>query len=517
MKTFLYVNFFLSFIAADISLLQSQIITHHNPVFQPGFQKPQVSVLFNDPKFNSQVQRITDAKNQGLAGLFPDYSKRQAWNSDGSLLMLRSGGGEVLIYNAANFQFIKTLPSNFTGLQDIFWHPFDPETIYFFADNTFNAVNPLTEQMMPLHTFPGYIYVTTRAEGNLSYNGSLVALVGYDASWNVKDFFVYSISGDSVAGSMNVTGTNAENLDWISISPLGNYVIVNYADNVTGQFHGVEVYDKQFNLVWQKPLGAGHSDLGIDINGKEMLIMDYYDANTNFTYIKKFYLEDGSETNLLALSALFDMHESCRNIDRAGWVYISTFDYVGRLTDDSLSWLPFEDEIFALKTDRSGDVQRLAHHHSRRFSPVTPDPDNSVYFSEPHATVKHDGNQVLFGSNWRQDMEQDSSIDAYIADISNILMVEGLPDEKKDLKVYPNPFSANATVEFVVPPSDSFSPLTLEIFDPLGKKIKTVYENELIPGKYILTFEDTYLSNGIYFLTLKSAGVIRHEKIEIIR
>lgn len=201
MKTFLYVNFFLSFIAADISLLQSQIITHHNPVFQPGFQKPQVSVLFNDPKFNSQVQRITDAKNQGLAGLFPDYSKRQAWNSDGSLLMLRSGGGEVLIYNTANFQFIKTLPSNFTGLQDVFWHPFDPETIYFFADNTFNAVNPLTEQTMLLHTFPGYIYITTRAEGNLSYNGSLVALAGYDANWNIKDFFVYSISGDSVAGS----------------------------------------------------------------------------------------------------------------------------------------------------------------------------------------------------------------------------------------------------------------------------------------------------------------------------
>jgi hypothetical protein len=87
------------------------------------------------------------------------------------------------------------------------------------------------------------------------------------------------------------------------------------------------------------------------------------------------------------------------------------------LTHDPRAWLTFEDEVFSLKLDGSGEVQRIAHHHSRRFSPITPDSDNSVYWAEPHATVSRNGDRVLFGSNWEQDVEQEAGVDAYIIDL----------------------------------------------------------------------------------------------------
>ncbi|MBI2968790.1 MAG: hypothetical protein HYY40_13400 [Bacteroidetes bacterium] len=457
-------------IGCALSLLRAQFITHHNSVPQTGLSLQPVNSPFTDPQFNTAVIRISDARNDGLPGIFPDYSKRQAWNCDESKMMLRTASGEVMIYDGTTYQYIKTLPGNLTGIQDIFWHPTDPLTVFFIADNTINTMNIQTEQITLLRTFSNYFYVTTRAEGNMSNDAHYIALAGYDSNWLLTDFFVYDILIDSVVGTINA-GTFVQDFDWISISPLGNYVVVDYANEITGQFNGVEVYDRQFNFIWQKPLGAGHSDLGLDSDGTEVLIMDIYDADSNMTFFKKFHLSDGSETVLLGISPLFDQHESCRNMDRPGWVYISTFDYVGRLTDDSASWLPFEDEVFALKMNGSGTVQRIAHHHSRRYSPLTPNSDSSVYFSEPHATVNNNGTRILFGSNWRENMEQDTSVDAYIVDISNMLTSdkksEMMPVKKTSVFISIN-IVGNTICEI---PSGILSLCKLELYDISGKRV----------------------------------------------
>jgi hypothetical protein len=86
------------------------------------------------------------------------------------------------------------------------------------------------------------------------------------------------------------------------------------------------------------------------------------------------------------------------------------------LTDSAQNWLAFEDEIFALKLDGSGEVQRIAHHHSRRYSPTTPDSDRSNYFAESHATVSRNGNRIIFGSNWSESVADEMSVDAYVVD-----------------------------------------------------------------------------------------------------
>lgn len=392
-------------------------ITHAKPLAQPNVAKPQVNVAIKDPIFGTRLTRIADARANKVSGIFPDYAKRQAWNADESLLLLRTGDGNALLVDGATYQFRKAL-DQVVG-EDVFWHPTNPAILLYNPDNALYSFNIVTDERKKLFEFSNYTYANTRGEGNLSRDGRWVALVGqtYDARTAVvtfKDLIVFDIHANQVAAKLALP--QVENFDWVSISPLGSYVVVDYADDRRERFHGVEVYDRAFKFLWQKPLGAGHSDLAVDANGDEVLVMDVYDSDRNVTYIDKVRLADGKETTLIEFSPLFDQHISCRNEKRPGWCFISTFDYTGRLTDSAETWLPFEDEVFALKLDGSRAVQRIAHHHSRRYSPIAYDSDHSNYFAEPHATVSRNGDRILLGSNWRDRIEQEASVDPYVVD-----------------------------------------------------------------------------------------------------
>ncbi|MFA6127296.1 MAG: T9SS type A sorting domain-containing protein [Bacteroidales bacterium] len=435
---------FLGFLA--FQSMVAQLVTHHNAVYQGDLAQPLPGILFTDPNFHTPVVRLTDARTSGIHGLFPDYSKRQAWNSNETLMLLRSGWSDAYLYNGQNYQFIKALEG--VAGDDVFWHPSNPELVLFNPDTVLFSYNVITDEVRTVHTFNSYAWANTRGEGNISNDGRYYAVVGrtYDnvtGEVSFRDLIVYDIQEDRVASTMALPAVLAD-FDWVSISPLGNYVIVDYADKETGRYHGIEVYDRNFNFIWQKGLGAGHSDLGLDASGEEVLIMDIYDDDSNLNYINKYSLANGTTTQLLSVAQPFDLHISCRAMNRPGWVYISTFDSEYRLTDGLEGWLPFEDEVFALKMDGSGGVERYAHHRSREYSPATPDRETAVYFAEPHATVDHSGRRVLFGSNWRIHIEEDYSIDAYLIDLTNL--ITAIPEEKSDLindkyQLFPNPVS----------------------------------------------------------------------------
>lgn len=307
---------------------------------------------------------------------------------------------------------------------------------------------------------------------------------------------------------MPIPQDSIADFDWVSVSPLGNFVVVDYADETIGRYHGVEVYDLNMNFIWQKPLGAGHSDLGLDGSGNEVLVMDVYNADSNKTYIKKFNLADGQETTLLDLSPWFYLHISMRNLQRHDWCFVSTFDNFGRLTDDSLSWLPFEDEVFTLKLDGSGDVQRIAHHHSRRFSPSTPDPDNSVYWAEPHATVNRQGNKIIFGSNWRQNMSQQNSVDAYLVDFSSFLGMNDNSSPSEKFNIYPNPSDGKFTIS-----CGNSDIKRIDIYNVLGEKI---YSDSEFKGKTSSNINIFCSSKGIYFIRLLTDDEKFHTKNVVI-
>lgn len=512
-----------AFCLATLTVCQictAQWITNHDPIYQPDVPKPAIMVPFTDPKFGTTVIRLTDARSDGISSIVPQYSKRQAWNCDQSSLLLFSGDGTARLYDGTTYAFKKILDG--VGGEDVFWHPTNPLLIFYSADSVLYSYNAETDIQTPIRTFGGYTWANTCGEGNLSNDARYYAFVGqvYDTVAQVthlKDIVVYDISADSVIAQMALPSTLSD-FDWVSISPLGNYVVVDYATSDTGRFQGVEVYDRKLNFIWQKPLGSGHSDLGIDGQGNEVLVMGYYDPDLNSGLVKKFRLSDGEETDLIEHSYTFDIHISCRNETRRDWCFISTFDSEYRLSADSLSWLPFENEVFALKLDGSGEVQRIAHHHSRRFSSSTPDRDHSNYWAEPHATISRDGRRIIFGSNWSQDIASDSSVDAYVADFHALVPVVGrnneIPAKFRLNQNYPNPFNPSTVISYQLPVN---SAVTLKIYDVLGREIKTLVNERQTAGNHSIIFNAKNLPSGVYLYKLQAGTYTETKKLTVLK
>ncbi len=398
-------------------------ITNHDRIPQATMAKPEIRMAIKEPNFFTKMVRITDSQTADMKGSFPLLSKRQAWNVDESLMILKNGEDSVLLYDAQTYEFKKIL----TGVsgQDIFWHPTDPFSIIYNPGNALYSYNVITEEVKLIRSFSEYVIANSRGEGNLSNDGRYYAFIGETnrfQSLKLEHLVLYDLWMDKIVGQKTFLNRFTD-FAGVSISPKGNFIFVKYATEMNAFFHPIEVYDRNLNVLWCNNLDLKHSDLAIDADGMEVLIASRYKLETNATVIEKYRLIDGEMTTLLTLSPGFNASISCRNATSFGWSLISTYDNQSRLTDSIDNWLPFEDEIFLLNMDGSQRVQRLAHHRSRRFSPTTPDTYNSIAQAEPQAIISRNLDRVLFASNWRENVENMSSIDAYLVDTRSLTTV----------------------------------------------------------------------------------------------
>jgi len=84
---------------------------------------------------------------------------------------------------------------------------------------------------------------------------------------------------------------------------------------------------------------------------------------------------------------------------------------------------------------------------------------------------------------------------------------------------YPNPFNPETTISFDMPIEEHIS---LEIYNIIGQKVKTLVNENLVPGRYILKWNgtDQYnkpVSSGIYFYKLKSASFTATKKMTLMK
>src|ERR1035437_2068734 len=133
-----------------------------------------------DVVYDTGIIRITNARQEKLSGVFPQYSKRQAWNANETKFLLMSDDGSTRLYDSA-YHFIKTLVG--VGGEDVFWNPQELNSIIYCNENSICSYNISTGNRSILKTFPEYTFANTRGEGNLSMDGRSYAFVGqlYDA------------------------------------------------------------------------------------------------------------------------------------------------------------------------------------------------------------------------------------------------------------------------------------------------------------------------------------------------
>lgn len=81
---------------------------------------------------------------------------------------------------------------------------------------------------------------------------------------------------------------------------------------------------------------------------------------------------------------------------------------------------------------------------------------------------------------------------------------------------YPNPFSSRAELQFGV---EQGGPVTIELFDALGQRVRTLYDDHVQPGRtYPLHIDGQGLTSGRYFIRLITAeGHVRARTLTVVK
>jgi hypothetical protein len=331
-----------------------------------------------DAEFGTTITRFTERLLQndtptqnGNGDRYPrgnahPYSKTQAWNADMTMIRMN-----YRIYDAQTLQEIPlTTPSgNYPlttatwSLSDLYningslnerkWSSQDPNVffgVYLTWDkkgeiwkgtidrntSTISYSQPHPRSFGAANTYEKFSL--GKFEGNIDFNDQFVALVGRKIGGSFITVIVYDMINDTFVekdfdgnnGNALVNWTEnpvPQEFDWVSVSPLGNYIIMSTSGNL-------ELYDMDLNYIGQLSDEATHGDMGIAQNGEEVFV------NFQFTAPQGIYAERlqkfVDEVNDPAPNVVANYHHrllpekyngghvSCRNYKRPGWCYLST-------------------------------------------------------------------------------------------------------------------------------------------------------------------------------------------------
>jgi endoglucanase len=79
---------------------------------------------------------------------------------------------------------------------------------------------------------------------------------------------------------------------------------------------------------------------------------------------------------------------------------------------------------------------------------------------------------------------------------------------------YPNPFNPSTTIQYSIP---RLSKVKITLFNLLGEEIKTLVDEEKIPGSYKVEFNAENITSGVYFYQLKAAEFLSTKKMILLK
>lgn len=343
----------------------------------PSLPRPAYLVPMTDPTFGTTVTRVTGdyddpiVTDQGvIIGTWGNvarhhYSKDQVWNADETLIHVTrnyNGSPSQIFLDGETYEpkFARTVPG------DHRWHPTNPDLKIYVSGNQIGYYNVQTGSKQVLHTFSEYSRLTIgEYEGNLSHDGTKIVLYA-----NNSQVFAYDLITDTKYPTRTVSS-----MDWASVTPLGNYVVIHYSITNTS------VYDLYQNLIttFDNVTNGNHThfDIGLNLLGQQVT-----GGNCKNKYpgrVVSYRLNDGA-FNILNTGG-WAVHGSMRCLDRPGWVYSSTAT--------TSSYPPYNDEVISSRTD-GGIVERWCHMHNIETD----------YYAEAMPVPSRDGRRVVFASNW---------------------------------------------------------------------------------------------------------------------
>ena len=391
--------------------------------FQPPAEK---GGAYLDPAFETQVCRITTcgAEYDDAMGGYFSNSEICIFNSDGSLFLavenVKENGVEKLytyLYDGQTGARINYIGQNTMRPWWIRWaladkYKKDGQYVYFDPVYCFYKyegnqillydVRDMSEFKV-IKTFSEYNEIgPAGGEGDISDNGRYWCLDGDDHElfvYDLIDDIKYPVSNFDL-GSLGSYGS-ATGVDYATVSPKGNYIIVSWTtDPSLERYHGIEVYDKEWNFIRQVHPDIVHWEVGVDTFGEEVV---YSVAGFG---VKEFFKSQGIDPGDVISIGMADgnmrllkempswaapMMTACNSVTNGDYVYVS---FSPRSENPEQLWAPFWGEIVEVPTNGSGEVRRLVHHRSREV-----DGKASKYW-QADAVVNRQGTKILFRSTF---------------------------------------------------------------------------------------------------------------------
>lgn len=392
------------------------------PVARPPMARPGYLASAKDPAFGTTITRVSDHAAFGTTYRWPrnTYSTSSAWNSDGTRLLLGYGDPGWLL-DGKTFRYTgKRLSGSSSGV----WSNTNPDTFYSVSGNQFTRTNVSTGATTVVRTFSGFTNLTiSNGEGSPANDDRTLVLVA--SGGGSTSVISYDPVGNVVLGTKSIGGAGSR-LDWAANSQSGRYITLSWFQDGATAGSGVELYDRSMRPLRQLTPYSEHSDFGYDSAGQEVYVtIDYTSgANESRMHLTTIRLADGKRTTVLRTDWV-GTHVSCRNLRRPGWCYVSdaVADRPSRTTGGY-------DEVFAVKLDGSGTVQRFAHARQSAGIP---------YDWQTMAVPSRDGSRVLFSNDWS--LGTGSPSYAYVVTHPGVATAPAAPPAKQRI---PSPRRAKA-------------------------------------------------------------------------
>ena len=389
----------LIFVAPLLAKDAPHVLQAGRVVEPPPMDRPDHNTPFTDPVFGSNLIRVSNRGDEGGYGTHI-YSQLQAFSVDNEYLLMVEDGFYV-IRSMEDFSAVDVDTSSWNAPR---WHPTQPGTVVHYDSNDDTTVRVQLTRMdgsepETIYTFPSeYTHIrNSQSFDEISRDGAwmggmltrddgvsvIFALNLQTATLGavlpIDDLYTSACTPDPEWGIVEP--------DWIGVSPLGRYLVVQWVRDGTARCSGLESFDPETGaFIGRSYDGHQHGDLGLTPDG-EPFFMTFELASPedpNRPAIAMRMLPGTATVSepifLLTTEWGNPGHISCQG--PAGVCLVSNSGF-----DDDI-WLPYERELLLLNIN--GRLNRLAHHRSSECD----------YWTQPRGTISADGRYVAFTSDW---------------------------------------------------------------------------------------------------------------------
>jgi hypothetical protein len=393
-------------------------LAERNPAYPLSKQKePALGKPFFDPQFGTILTRVTNRSK-----IRHEYSRFDPFNADKTMIILTdtdSGGFMVFRTKGPDYAAKQNLVSRVEWTEPR-WDPVDPHRLWGFDELKIVSMDTATGQTKVVKDFAqdpvmGKIIkaesdlyqITTKEEGEPSrdFRYWALALQGSQDDYRIRHLFCWDRDQDKILGHMPLTAKEAGPIDWVGMSPLGKWVIVGGDSDGGRKTAGLNIADPGFAKWHNLAVSTAHSDVGLDVQGREVLIMQ----NTSTDHIDLIPLDpkarpvtssNGYNGNMIRpLVRLFyssddpagfsgGVHISC---NAPGYCVVSTY-YESEAPERNWpekNWLDRSIILVKLDPDRP-QAWYLANVHNT----------TGAYWEETQASISRDGSRIVWASNW---------------------------------------------------------------------------------------------------------------------